>query len=280
MSRSLVLSVSILALVASSGCSSSSSTGSPPPGGGSNDDSGVTTNPADGSTTTTPDSGTTGAADSGSTSNDDSGSGGNTCSPATDAGTYASVTYVPAVKGNNQCAATDIANFISVCVTGTSQAACTSWFETNVAGQAADGGGAGTTCGNCIAPAQNNGGIWNDPNGYFAPNYAGCIQLTDATNGSACAAAYNNFYGCQGQYCDECTAGYGSCANTVAGSTGECASYTTPFSTACAADLGLGDAGTALGAACFPSMGGMDPSPDYTYVLNLICGTGTPDGGM
>ena len=185
MTRHLLLSASVLALVASTGCSSSSTAS------GTAQDSGTATAtdssaPEDSGSPGT-DSGTTGG-DTGTTNPGD-GSMPLACAPATDAGTYASVTYVPATKGTNQCASTDIAAFVTACVTSTNQADCPNWFAANVAGQAADGGGAGTTCGNCIAPMNNNGGASIDPMGYVNPNYAGCIQLTDPTSGPACAAA-------------------------------------------------------------------------------------------
>jgi len=186
-------------------------------------------------------------------------------------GSYTAVTYVAATRGTNQCASGDISAFITACVaSASSQTTCTAWFAANVAGQAADGGGAGTTCGNCIAPANNNGGIWNDPNGFFAPNFAGCIQLTDTTNGATCAAAFNNANGCDDFYCDQCTttADFNSCSNAAT----TCTTYNSTSNTDCAADLSP-DAGTAV---CFPSEAAMasDQSADFTYIINLICGTG------
>lgn len=186
-------------------------------------------------------------------------------------GSYSPVTYVPATTGTNECASGDISAFVTACVTGSNtQTTCPAWFAANVAGGEADGGGAGNACGNCIAAPNNNGGIWSDPNGYFAPNYAGCIQLTDSTNGSTCAAAFNQANGCDGFYCDQCTDqnDYNACSAAAT----QCTSYNTASNTDCAADLSA-DAGTAV---CFPSeaSGASDQSADFTYIINLICGTG------
>jgi hypothetical protein len=140
MSRSLLLSASLLALATSTACSSSSTSSTAQDSGTTSEVDSSAGNEDSG--TTTGDSGTSGG-DTGTTNPGD----GSTlaCTPATDAGTYASVTYVPAVKGNNQCASGDIAAFVAACVTSTNMADCPNWFAANVAGQAADGGGAGTT---------------------------------------------------------------------------------------------------------------------------------------
>jgi hypothetical protein len=273
MSRRLLITASILALATSTACSSSSSTGTTPPA----QDSG-TTNENDSSI---------GAEDSGTPTGDGSsatdtgiaptgdGSMPLACAPADDAGTYASVTYVPSTKGTNQCASTDITAFVTACGNSQTMTSCQDWFAANVAGMAADGGGAGSTCGNCIANPNGAGALWFDPFGYFNWNYAGCIQLTDTTNGTACAGAFNNIDGCQAQYCDQCSDNttYGQCSNATIASGGQCASYNSTFNTACANDLGIGDGGTAA-AACFPSMGAANSDPDITYIATLICGSG------
>jgi hypothetical protein len=128
--------------------------------------------------------------------------------------------------------------------------------------------------GNCIAPVNNNGGAWIDPFGYVNPNYAGCIQLTDPTNGPTCAAAFNNINGCTDLYCDQCSSNtdFTACSNAASSGSGSCASDNSTFTTACAADLGSADAGAAV---CFPSTGASNNAADFTYIINLICGTGT-----
>jgi hypothetical protein len=272
MSRRLLLSASLLALAASTACSSSSSTGTTP-----GQDSGTTTENdssigSEDSGTPTGDSGSAGQ-DTGTTPTGD-GSMPLSCAPADDAGTYASVTYVASTKGTNQCASGDITAFVTACGSNATNTSCQDWFTANVAGQMADGGGAGNTCGNCIANPNGAGALWFDPFGYFNWNYAGCIQLTDTTNGTACAGALNNIDGCQAQYCDQCdTNSYEACSNATIAASGQCASYNSTFNTACANDLGIGDGGTAA-AACFPSMGSNDSDPDITYIATLICGSG------
>jgi hypothetical protein len=271
MSRRLLISASLLALATSTACSSSSSsTGTPGQDSGTTTENDSSTGPED-SGTTTGDTGST--TDTGTTPTGD-GSMPLACTPADDAGTYASVTYVPSTKGTNQCASTDITAFVAACGNAGNNTTCGAWLAANVKGQAADGGGAGTTCGNCIANPNGSGALWFDPFGYFNWNYAGCIQLTDTTNGTACAGAFNNVDGCQAQYCDQCdTNSYGACANATVASGGQCASYNSTFDTACANDLGIGDGGTAA-APCFPSMGAANSDPDITYIATLICGSG------
>ncbi len=175
---------------------------------------------------------------------------------------------------------TDIQAFITACVTnpGTMGANCQTWITANVAGSTLGmpDGGPGTACGNCIVAPNNNGGIWVDPNGFFGPNYAGCIQLTDATNGAACAGAFNNINGCDGQYCDQCqsstnTTDYQNCTQAADGS--QCSSEATAFKTSCATDFPP-DGGASPVASCFPGTGMTAQQTDLTYVINMICGGG------
>jgi hypothetical protein len=181
-----------------------------------------------------------------------------------DSTAFTPATYVSATKHQGKCTATQTTAFETACGDNATQATCTTWLEANVASDAS----AGTACGGCILNPNNAGAAWSDPNGYFGPNYAGCIQLTDTKNGPACAAALENIDGCEGLECDDCadSTTYSTCATTVDGTI--CTSYTSPVQTACATD------GADGGAAekCQPG-GGTTVDPDWTYIIDLICGT-------
>jgi hypothetical protein len=182
-----------------------------------------------------------------------------------DSTAFTPTTYVSATKHQGKCTTTQTTAFETACGDNGTQATCTAWLTTNVAG--ADGGG-GNACGNCILPANNAGAAWVDPNGEFGPNYAACIQLTDTKNGPACAAALENIDGCEGLECDDCadSTSYQTCATTVDSAT--CSAYLSPAQTACTTDFA--DAGAAT--KCQPG-GGTTANPDWTYIIDLICGT-------
>lgn len=284
MLRRILISSSILTVAATfslaQGCSSSSgnsggSSGSSSGSSEAGDDSGSGSGSSSGSTgddggdaTSSSSSGSGSSSGTGSSSGSSSGS---MCPATTDAGTWADQTYVPAVANQGLCSMTDIQGFITACVT--TPAGCGAWIQANLAGGAADGGGAGTACGNCIFTMQNNGGCWLDPNNYFGPNYAGCFQITDPTNGAGCAAAWNNLNGCEGLYCDAyqtSATNYQCCTTAVTGTGGQCNAEATAFQTKCAADLG--DGGAAL--SCFPGTGATAQQTDLSYIINMICGGG------
>jgi hypothetical protein len=188
-------------------------------------------------------------------------------------------TFVAAVANQGVCSASDISAFLAACGSNGSQTACDNWQNANVMNVGMEGG-AGTACGNCIIAPMNNGGTWSDSNGFFQPNYGGCVQITDPTSaGTMCAGAVVNRLGCEGVACDSCTIyQYPSCA-TSADSTG-CGQYLSAYSSACMADLA---AGGAL-STCRPGAG-KNSDIDFTYIVTLICGSGgdggTPmDGGV
>lgn len=288
MLRRILITSSILSIAAcfsfASGCSSSSgSNGSSGSSSGSTEESGADTSSGSsgsgsgsssgGEDATGSSSGATGSSSGGSGSSSGSTS---TCPPQADAGAFTAPTYAPATKGQGLCTSTDISDFVTACVaTGATTTTCGAWLASNVAGQAADGG-AGTACGNCILNQNNNGAAWLDPHGYFGPNYAGCIQLTDATNGAACAAAFNNINACDGDYCDiyqqAGATQYQCCSTAENGTGGTCASYNSTEMTACNADLTVD--GGALAASCFPGTGTTQQATDMTYIATLICGGG------
>jgi hypothetical protein len=183
------------------------------------------------------------------------------------------------------CTATDISAFLKACGDNSQPTDCNNWIDANLAG--ADGGG-GTACGDCIVPANATGTggasfVTFDTmgNGYFGPNYPGCIQLTDPTNGPACAGAYNNLFQCLGLECNTCTgtAGDGTsedpeaCENADVSAGGICSSYLAPYQSGCMADNADGGAA----AQCEPG-GGTTINPDWTLIINLICGGGTNPG--
>jgi hypothetical protein len=148
-------------------------------------------------------------------------------------------------------------------------------LEANTAG--ADGGG-GTTCGNCIFNPNNNGATWTDPNELFGPNYGACVQLLDPTHGTACAGAYENVNACNGVACDCETSdnGYLGCLTAEDQGDGGCATYAATQSSSCANDFADGGAL----ATCSPGAATQTQNPDYTLIINLVCGNGTTDAGV
>jgi hypothetical protein len=191
-------------------------------------------------------------------------------------------TYAPVKAEPGSCTAADISAFEAACGDQGSGSACDAWQTANTAG--ADGGG-GTACGNCIFTPPNipwQGAAYvtyDSTGGTFGPNYEGCIQLVDPTNGPGCAAAWDPLQQCVGLQCDDCTtsATYGTCYDTVAGKGGICASYYSPFSTACTTDLGA-DGGAPAIKECTPG-GGTTQNPDWNFIINLICGGGDSGTG-
>jgi len=185
------------------------------------------------------------------------------CPPAPER--YMPQSYVPAVAHQGVCNAAEIAVFLTACVPGP----CPSWNEENRAGFVE--GGAGTPCGNCLFAPKNNGGAWNDPDGYYYPNYGGCTQLLDPLDGPACAAAVDDFNGCSALACEYCPGfapnDLADCIHAV--SKGACAPYLTTANSSCSAAY---DAFT----ACTSNL---DSTANWTYVTTLICGSVTADGG-
>ena len=218
---------------------------------------------------------------SGDDSGDDSGDSGGSCSAGVP---YTATTWTNVVAHQGLCDAADLAAFLAACGDSPATATtCNAWIATNLAG--ADGGG-GSTCGNCIVPpnATGTGGasfVTFDSmgNGYFGPNYPGCIQLLDPTNGPACAAAYDNINECLGLECNLCTGTDGdgtpedpeACENLNVGTGGICASYLSPYQTKCATD----NADGGIADQCSPGAAEQKTNPDWTLIINLICGSAT-----
>jgi hypothetical protein len=236
-------------------CSSSSSSPPPPDAGGSSS------------------SGSSGGSSSSGSSSSSSGGvasdgGGDSGSCQASVTVFTPPAYVAAVGNQGVCSASDISAFVAACGSNGSQTMCDNWQNANIMME----GGAGTTCGNCVIAPMNNGGTWTDPNGYFQPNYAGCVQLTDSTSGTMCAGALNGRLGCEGVACDSCSnAAYQACV-TSADSTG-CGQYLSAYNSACMAELADGGAVS----TCTPGAASMNSDVDLTYVVTLICGGG--DGG-
>jgi hypothetical protein len=179
---------------------------------------------------------------------------------------FTTVPYVAAVGNLGVCATGDVSAFVTACGVNGSQTTCDNWQNTNLASDA----GPGTACGNCIFAPMNNGGTWTDVNGYFLPNYAGCIQLTDPSSaGTACATALDDRQGCEGLACDMCTSGK-ACITAV--DSAGCSQYVSAFDSSCTSELADGGAVP----TCFPG-GAANPDLDLSYVVTLICGGG--DGG-
>ena len=185
--------------------------------------------------------------------------------PASTAG-FTPMPYTPAVAGQNACTPAQIEAFITACGDSGTESSCNAWVMANLE---PDGGGI-TPCGSCIFAPNDNGGVWSDPEGFFEPNYAACIQLTDPVNGPKCAAAYDDLSGCIGVACDTCTtdSSYTGCASSVETTGGECATYGEDEKTACKTDLADGGAAS----TCSPGSATMTLDPDLKYIITLICG--------
>jgi hypothetical protein len=194
--------------------------------------------------------------------------------------------YVPAKAHQGVCDVNAIADFLSACVTVSASmfdAQCGAWQTANLPSDA----GAGTPCGNCILPqnSDDNGGVWIDPLGNFWPNYGACIQLTDPVHGSACAAAYDNASGCQDVACEiSCNQGSAACTTTAgcnacaeASNAGGCKTYAAAAQTACATDIADGGPFD----TCSPGSAIGSQTPDFSYIITLICGgPAAVDGGQ
>jgi hypothetical protein len=183
------------------------------------------------------------------------------------------------VEHQGVCSSSAITAFETACGDKSTQTSCQTWLTANTAG--ADGGG-GTACGNCILPANATGTggasfVTFDSmgNGYFGPNYPGCIQLLDKANGAKCAGAYYNLFSCLGLECNLCTgtAGDGTaqdpeaCEENDVATGAVCAGYLSPYQTDCMSD----NADGGVADQCSPG-GGTTQDPDWTYIITLICG--------
>jgi hypothetical protein len=202
-----------------------------------------------------------GAGDDGGGTGDD---GGPSCPDQT---TFAAQPFASVGTGHKGvCKTADITAFVTACGDNGTQTTCTAWQNTNI-------GDAGTACGNCILDPTNAGATWSDQFGFFSPNYGGCIEVTDATNGKACAQAYDAQVDCEGFECDSCADAptYKTCATTVDGAI--CKQYATSAASSCASDVADGGALT----TCSPGAASQKLDPDFTYIATLICGS--VDGG-
>jgi hypothetical protein len=189
------------------------------------------------------------------------------CDPASVAA-FQPPAYVPAVAHQDVCSSSDVAEFLASCVTGLGNQTCAEWAQANVASN----GGAGTPCGNCLAPRENGGAVWYDPLGQDWPNYAGCIELTDPVHGKACARAYANANACKTTACDHvCRSTTAECSGTCNDCYDDsleagCGPYDTAEQAACATDFADGGAFQTCGA------GGVTDS--FARIAVLICGVG------
>jgi hypothetical protein len=268
---SSVLGISILTVFA--GCSSSSTKAAAGDGGGAGDSSSIHHDSSSGS-----------GSSSGSSGDDASGDDGSAATCSANA-PYTATTWVNVVANQGKCAATDISAFEKACGDNATQTTCDAWLTANTAG--ADGGG-GTACGNCILPANATGTggasfVTFDSmgNGYFGPNYPGCIQILDTSGGAKCAGDYYNLFSCLGLQCNTCTGTPGDgtsedpdlCEQGDVATGGICASYLSPYQTDCAKD----NADGGVADQCSPG-GGTTQDPDWNFIINLICGGGTQPG--
>ncbi len=187
--------------------------------------------------------------------------------------------YTKTVPQPGVCTAAEITAFETACGDAYTASACDAWLTANIA--PGDAGG-GTACGNCIftpTTVAYQGAAYlacDDTSCVFDPNYEACVAIVDPTNGPACAAAWDPLQQCSGAQCGDCgtAATYGTCSDTVAATGGACSQYASQFATGCATDLG--DGGAPAIKHCTPG-GGTTLDPDWTFIINLVCGS--PDGG-
>jgi len=249
--------VALSAIAAFIACGGSTANGGPATDGGSE---ATVHHEAGAGSSSGSSSGDSGSGDDGSTGDD----AGPSCPDQT---AFTPQTFASVGAGHRGvCKAADIAAFVTACGDNGTQATCSTWQNTNV-------GDAGTACGKCILDPTNGGATWSDQFGFFSPNYGGCIEVTDATNGKACAQAYDGQVDCEGFECDSCAdaATYKTCTTTVDGAI--CKQYATAAASSCTADLADGGALT----TCSPGAATQKLDPDFTYIATLICGSA--DGG-
>jgi hypothetical protein len=195
------------------------------------------------------------------------GDGGGTC-PASLTG-FKAPTYVPAVAHQGKCTSIDLAAFLAACGDSGGATPCDNWQKANLPlGDA----GAGTACGACIFAPMNNGPVLQLPNNFFSVNYDACIQLTDTTNGPTCAPLDFALTICDEAACDQCAttgSALSGCLTAVEGTGGGCASYLAAAQTPCMTDVADGGALS----QCSPGASTMKQDPDWTLIINLVCGS-------
>ena len=270
MTRSLLLSASILALAASTGCSSSSSS---VPFTNPGNDSGVEQGDGGGGGATdgsmTGDDGGGSTTDSGAGGGNDAHATGDGATGAADAATSCTAaTSVPTppmytpVTHQSACSMADVTAWVTACASQTAtNASCSSWFQT----------AANATCGACIEPSPTTdggappvtGATIYDQNGNPYVNVSACVALTDMN--TTCAAPLEQLLVCHYDACgsDYCLttatqAQYDACAQ--ASDTGACSTYHTAAAP-CGADQVDGGA---LGGAC----------STINDIITKICGNG------
>jgi hypothetical protein len=132
-------------------------------------------------------------------------------------------------------------------------------------------GGAGTPCGTCLFAPESNGGLWIGPDGSWAANEAGCIQLLDPIHGPACAATLNEYNGCEQLACAYCPnfAPNDAAQCFAASGAGACASYSDSAMNLC----------VEAGDAFYTCTANLNDASQYLYVATLICGSLPADAG-
>ena len=169
-------------------------------------------------------------------------------------------------------ASAEISAFVTACGTSGTATTCNKWQTQNLS----DGG---NTCGDCIFAPKNNGGVYvssdSDGNGFFGPNFAGCIELADQR--ATCATDVDDLNACATWYCAYCqeqgstTADVQACQQAAA--MAECKTQDTAFSTDCKTDFGKGGSAATCGATATLT------NTIWTSILTEICGSGSSDAG-
>jgi hypothetical protein len=260
MIRRILFPASIIALLATTGCSSSSSNTGTGNDSGTTNENDSSTGGGDTGTTTEMDSGTT-VEDTGTTTMGDTGTTTSDAATCTAATTVTGLPPYTAATHQAVCTNAQIAAFLTACSSAGAPGACDAWFG-------ADAGN--DSCAACIAPQTDagtltTGALLSDVNGGNYLNTAACVQI--ASSDTACATDLQNLILCEGDACNinVCT---GAADQTCQGNaqTGACMQYLTSANTDCGA-LGADGGALAMGGAC-------DANNNPGGVIGVICGTG------
>jgi hypothetical protein len=164
----------------------------------------------------------------------------------------------------NACSQAQITAFITACASSTAtMPTCQTWFQDST----------NATCAGCIEPSNggtptNTGATLTDAGG-TSFNVPGCVALTDATNGPACAVALAPLSECGDAACSDClqsttatSAELQQCYQTAEGTGGACATYYSTAASSCAIEYPADGGGA--GGSC----------NNVTFIVNKICGSG------
>jgi hypothetical protein len=179
------------------------------------------------------------------------------CAPASSVPAADVLPYVPVRQTAGACSPPQISAFLAACL-GTDPRGCDGWLHDS----------SNARCVGCLEPrTRNSGGLLFGVSGTRAigTNLPGCVALSDARNGPACARSLAPALQCDAFACgSRCSGqvGYVACAKTANAPGGACGAYARSVEQSCASELG--DAGP----------GALHCASDAD-VLNVICGSGS-----